>query len=407
MPREFTNGGCLNTASTGKASWGNILLTTDPITAAFLFKLRANGSGSYDVVWGHSNASWFFILNGASGSERKLAFNFQSSGGEKTSGYLTNNLSLNTWYVVIGTHNSAGGSDNTSLAVYTASDGVLVERKTATNAFSISTTANSLAAGYDSVRSLPVNAQYKKFTVWNRVLTTDEQDAFAANQFVDRTSIELETLCNEAEGTTLYNTAVRDREVRKATVSGTASLSSDIPSAFQSSRSASTNRKQLNLTGVVFGNNAIGSSTSTVGVNRYLMGKFTITGDVTVESISFYGNSASGTIGSKVIIYTDNGTKPVVRKGIKQQNIGTTLGWTTSTFDTPIFLPAGTYWLGLLFSNTFNYYYETTGGVSINQFENSSYSNNGSDPYSGPTGQGTLYLSIYANYTTTGRALNS
>lgn len=237
MARNSATGNSLDIAgSTQRASWGNILLTTDPITCAFLFKLRANGSSSYDIVWGHSTASWFFILSGAAGSERKLSFNFQSSGGEKGSGYITNNLTLDTWYVVIGRHDSGGGANNTTLAVYTASDGVLVERVTATNAFSISTTGNALAAGYDSVRTLSVNAQYKKFTVWNRALSTGEQDAFALNGAVSRTSLLLETNCDEMNGTTTLRDTSNNSNTYPATLSGGATMSGDIPTAFKSSR---------------------------------------------------------------------------------------------------------------------------------------------------------------------------
>ena len=245
MARLYTNGGSLDIAgSTQRCSWGNILLTTNPITAAFLFKLRASGSSSYDVVWGHSNASWFFILNGAAGSERKLAFNFQSSGGEKTSGYLTDNLSLDTWYVAIGRHDSGGGADNTKLRVYTASDGVLVEEKTATNAFSISTTANSLAAGYDLIRSLPVNARFKKFSVWNRTLSDDECDDFASGVFVSKASMLLETNCDEAEGTTLKDTSTL-LNPRPATLSGNATTHPDVPAPFaRTARNTATNRVQ-------------------------------------------------------------------------------------------------------------------------------------------------------------------
>ncbi len=241
MAREYTNGGCLDiSGSTQGVSWGSILTTTNPITAAFLFKLRASGSGNYDVIWGHSNDSWYFILNGSAGATRKLAFTFKSSGVEKTSGYLTNNLSLDTWYVAIATHDSAGGADNTSLRVYTAADGVLVEEKLATNAFSISSSALDLAAGYDSNRTISVNIQYKKFAVWSRVLTSAEKNAFALNQAVDRVSLELETHCNEAEGTILYNTAVNDRQIRGATLTGSPRMSPDIPTPFVRSRTANS-----------------------------------------------------------------------------------------------------------------------------------------------------------------------
>lgn len=236
MAREFVSGGCMGTASTQYATWGPILMTTNPITAAMLFKLRGDGSGNYDVVWGHSNENWFFILSGASGSRAKLAFSFASSGGEKSSGFLTNNLTLNTWYMIIATHDSAGGADNTTIAAYTAADGVLVERKTATNAFSISAgQGKSLIAGYDVIRLNAVNAQFKNFKVWSRVLTVPEQDALAANQPVDRINLELETLCNETAGTTLRDSASISNRW-PATMINSPVMSPSIPAPFARAR---------------------------------------------------------------------------------------------------------------------------------------------------------------------------
>lgn len=300
MARELALGGCLDIAgSTQKCSWGNILLTTNPITVAFLFKLRANGSSSFDVVYGHSNASWFFILNGTAGSRGKIAFNFQSSGGEKTSGYLTDNLTLDTWYVVIGSHDSGGGANNTRLRVYTAEDGVLVEEKLATNAFSISTTANSLVAGYDSVRSLSVNAQFKKLTIWSRFITEAECDAFALNQHVDRASLELETHCNEAEGTTLRNTAARDYLVRPGTLSGSATIASNIPSSFARTRNSSSSRNLTRDFGTCLSFDGATGVVSKLTETAYNLVNFTVSmwvkgaGNTAGRSIFAEGSTAS------------------------------------------------------------------------------------------------------------------
>lgn len=287
MAREFINGGCLDiSGGTQKASWGNVFTTTDPISAAFLFKLRANGSSNYDVVWGHSNDSWYFLLKGAAGEERKLAFVFRNSGNEKSSGWLTNNLTLDVWYVVIATHNSAGGANNTTLAVYTASDGVLVERITATNAFTISTSALALVAGYDSNRTISVNAQYKKFSIWNRVLSTGEQDAFALNQSVSRTSLLLETLCNEADGTTTLRDSTTLLNAIPATLSGSASMSPNIPSPFaKSPRVSVANRFYIRNCGTCL---------SFDGSTTYVQKSTETAYNLTNYSIAFWVKGASG-----------------------------------------------------------------------------------------------------------------
>lgn len=230
MARVFINGGSLDTAgSTQRISWGNTLTSLTSITASFFIKLRASGSSNYDVVWGYGTGRWYFILNGSAGSTRKIAFNFKSSSSEKSSGYISTNMDLNTWYFVIGSHDPSAVSDNTKIRVYSAPSGTLFGSSTATNVFSIDSTANSLAAGYDSTRTLSVNARYRKFKIYDRVLTESEQDNEALNGEVDRNGLWLETLCNERDGTTARNTASNDYLVRPGTLSGGATFSPDYP----------------------------------------------------------------------------------------------------------------------------------------------------------------------------------
>lgn len=234
MAREFVSGGCISTSSTKRVAWGNIMTSVSPVTCAMLFKIRSDGSSNYDVAWGYSTARWFFIINGAAGSTRKLSFNFVSPSGERGSGYISSNLTLNTWYTVIGGHDPAGGANNTFIRIYDAT-GAQIDNSTATNALSISSTSNALAAGYDSVRALSVNAQYKNFRVWSRTLTSGEMDALASNQYVDRINLELETLCNESDGITLRDSATISN-TRPATLTGSPIFSPDVPSLFARSR---------------------------------------------------------------------------------------------------------------------------------------------------------------------------
>lgn len=227
MARVFINGGSLDTGGvTQRISWGNILTSSTSVTAGFFFKPRANGSSNYDVIWGYGTGRWYFILNGTNGSRTKVAFTYRSGGNEKTSGYISNNMVLNNWYYIIGTIDPAGA---TTIRVYNAPGGDLFDSASATNVFSIDSTGNSLAAGYDSTRSLTVNARYRKFKVYDRVLSTSEQDNEAVNGGVDRTGLLLETFCNERDGTTARNTASNDYLIRPGTLSGGAFFSPDIP----------------------------------------------------------------------------------------------------------------------------------------------------------------------------------
>lgn len=237
MPREFVPGGVLDiNGGTQRATWGAALTSVTPVTAAFLLKLRTAGSANFDILWGYTAERWFFPISGL--NTRRIAFNVKAT-TEKSSGYITSDLVLGTWYMVIGGYDPSGGASNHFIEVYNV-DGTAYASAVATNTGALTSTIQELAAGYDSIRSFSVNAQMAHFRVWNRIITSGERTAVAQNNPVNwsREGLQLETYCNEPTGT-LRNTATNSNTTQ-ASLSGGAITKPEIPSQFARSRTLIT-----------------------------------------------------------------------------------------------------------------------------------------------------------------------
>ena len=113
---------------------------------------------------------------------------------------------------------------------------------------------------------------------------------------------------------------------------------------------------------------------------------------MTVTSISFYlgtGSSGSGVVG----IYSDNGGTPGTLLA-QSNDYGLAAGWNTATLS-PIYLPAGSYWLTASFSGTANFEFTSDPGGML--WENYTYSGTLPGTISGSlTGYG-WHMSIYAS----------
>lgn len=231
MPREWQAGGVIDfNGGTQQGSWGVVMTAFTPITCSFLLNLRVSGSASFDTVWGYSKQKWFFLLNGS--NPRRIAFNVITGvADEKTSGYITSDLALGTWYTVVGGYDPAGGASNHFIKVYSM-DGTSYGTAVATSTGALTTATNSLIAGSDPVLVRPVNAQMANFRVWNRVLLSTEHDAIALNDPTGwtRESLQVETLC-DGSGQTLLDTA-NNVHLRACTLSGGAVTKQEKPAPF-------------------------------------------------------------------------------------------------------------------------------------------------------------------------------
>lgn len=239
MPREFIPGGVVDIAGgTQKLSWGTGLNSLTPITWAMVFKLRAAGSASYDVVWGHSNQRAFFILDGV--STRRMRFSVYTSGVERSSGLCTA-LALDTWYTIIGGYDPAAGANNLFIRVYTM-DGSLYSSSSATVTGALDSAGSTpLIFGSDTVKNpdQPINAQGKNFRVWTRLLSTTECDSVALN-IIDRTNLVLETKC-DVPGDSQPNSGANPN-VYNGTLSGGARTVPEPPTELARSRQVVSNR---------------------------------------------------------------------------------------------------------------------------------------------------------------------
>lgn len=215
---------CLDVADgTQTCSWGNILMNSDTITVAFLFKPRKTGSSNYDVQFGYSNNRWFFLYQGAT---RQLGFNVRIAGAEKGSGYPAKDFQLDKWYLVTGRYDSGGGANNLNCRIYDmTANGALWNNASTTQTGSLSTTAVALKAGFDFARTLNCNAEFDDIRVWDRVLTDTELDKLAQGVVPSSTSLALETLFDEGTGTTAADTSGNGRD---ATLSSGAGWNTDV-----------------------------------------------------------------------------------------------------------------------------------------------------------------------------------
>jgi hypothetical protein len=203
-PSVFSFGKSIYTTANNqdKVVFGNILLSNTSVTASIWVNFRSNGSSNYDICFGYYGAQrWFFIRQGATNT---MAFNFKSGGVEKGTGPAAN-MNLNTWYLMVGTHDPAAGTNNTTLRIYNA-NGTLFSAVSNTNAFSIDTTVQPLFIGRDVLRNTSCDANFDEPRVYSRVLTVAEQDQMAYGGYPTDSLIGSWNF-NEGSGTTALDSS--------------------------------------------------------------------------------------------------------------------------------------------------------------------------------------------------------
>lgn len=155
---------------------------------------------------------------------------------------------------------------------------------------------------------------------------------------------------------------------------------------------------------VTFGNTSEGSNEDGGNANNKVTSQFTLStpGLVTKLTAYFHNQWTSHTATTLIgIIYEDTDGAPTNLKGTTVElsvpdNLA--LGWHDLTFDTPVYLAADNYWLGLLHPANglgISFRWTTTG---LHAWNADTYSDGPSDPFGSPGSWDETY-SMYATYT--------
>ena len=151
-----------------------------------------------------------------------------------------------------------------------------------------------------------------------------------------------------------------------------------------------------NTTPITMGETAVLGSIDNGNGNFLLVQNATLSQSATIQSLSFYVTTASGSLRLGVYDATGPGGGPGALKA--QTNAFTpVLGWNTANVITPVSLPAGDYWLAYLpSSSSLNF----AANFSIGSFKYASF-NFGPMPATFPAvvGQGTTHWSLYGTLT--------
>ena len=151
-----------------------------------------------------------------------------------------------------------------------------------------------------------------------------------------------------------------------------------------------------NTTPITMGETAVLGSIDNGNGNFLLVQNATLSQSATIQSLSFYVTTASGSLRLGVYDATGPGGGPGALKA--QTNAFTpVVGWNTANVITPVSLPAGDYWLAYLpSSSSLNF----AANFSIGSFKYASF-NFGPMPATFPAvvGQGTTHWSLYGTLT--------
>jgi hypothetical protein len=146
---------------------------------------------------------------------------------------------------------------------------------------------------------------------------------------------------------------------------------------------------------------------SPTGANNLTVGKYTILEKGQLTSVVMdIQRVFDTTLDEKLraVVYADSGGAPGRKLGESDEQTLTSAARAWYTFPVDVAVPAGPVWLGFIAgesSGQFQIGYESTGGNHA--YKNDSYSGGSADPFGSPAGTDALKLSIYANYTATGR----
>jgi len=172
---------------------------------------------------------------------------------------------------------------------------------------------------------------------------------------------------------------------------------------------ALTNTISINPSPPQFGFNSIGSTsypTNTFGItdaassnwgtNYLTLERYALAFAGTIQSISYDRYSASGTINTKVSIYSDSSATPNALLIGPVADATTANGWHTVAV-TPTYLLAGNYWIGLN-SDGYGYGYVTGGSAQTEEYKVFTYGTTFPNPAGGGFTAASDHDSFYATY---------
>src|SRR3954451_13979117 len=156
-----------------------------------------------------------------------------------------------------------------------------------------------------------------------------------------------------------------------------------------------------------FGTTTIGSATDTFGADRKRVSPATLTeaGRVTKLRLFVEPGGASGQETLRGLVYADAGGAPgrlLGTTGVLAYDDGDTSfrGWWDLSLPTPLSLPAGRYWLGILSGGTSDvagFRWEST--AASGRLHSDIYADGASDPFGAPASTDAERMSLYAIYT--------
>ena len=167
----------------------------------------------------------------------------------------------------------------------------------------------------------------------------------------------------------------------------------------------------LQTTGT-FGTNTVGASIDTASANLKEVSSYTAVAS-NVTKLTGYVSGLGKTSGSqklKAVIYADSSGNPGALLGVSNEvtmNAGAAWAWKDFTFSTPVAVQGGTIWMGYIASTTSDLTqlrYDTSAGDLRYNLNSGGYAAGPSNPFGTPTLSNKHY-SLYATYTTTGRAV--
>ncbi|HEX3511570.1 MAG TPA: hypothetical protein VHT27_10800, partial [Solirubrobacteraceae bacterium] len=153
-----------------------------------------------------------------------------------------------------------------------------------------------------------------------------------------------------------------------------------------------------------FGNTSVGGSSDSFAANRKRVSEYALPVAASVSKLSIY-LAPTGTSGQQVlegVIYEDASGKPAgliaTTSPLTFQSTNTA-GWYDLPLPTPLNLPAGNYWLGVItgeHSSVAGFRYQTSTGAR--DYNTNTYTSGPSNPFGSPTTDSER-ASLYATYT--------
>jgi glucose/arabinose dehydrogenase len=161
-----------------------------------------------------------------------------------------------------------------------------------------------------------------------------------------------------------------------------------------------------------FGTTTPGASIDSASVNLKEVSKYTAVASNVTKLTGYVSGlgAASGSQKVKAVIYADSGGNPGALLGVSNEvtmNAGTAWAWKDFTFASPVAVQAGTIWMGYIASTTSDLTqlrYDAVSGELHYNVNSGGYAAGPTNPFGTPTLSNKHY-SLYATYTTTGRAV--